>query len=71
MAIEFHQAQATYRPRSCFTSTGHPKRRYPSRQEAMRAAARIEVSQCVEMNAYQCDRCGGWWHIGKRPEWMV
>ena len=70
MAIELYVESATYRPRSCFTESGHPKRRYPTKGEAMRAAARIEESACVEMTVYVCRYCGGI-HIGKRPEWLV
>jgi hypothetical protein len=42
---------------------GNPKVRYPSESEAHRAGFAYRLEHGVDLNAYECEYCGGW-HLG-------
>jgi hypothetical protein len=45
---------------------GQPKTRFPSEQEAQRAAFGYRLEHGVDLAVYSCDICGGW-HLGNSP----
>jgi len=52
------------RPRLAhWKADGTPKTRYPSADEANRAAFQARLDHGVELNVYLCEFCDGW-HLG-------
>jgi hypothetical protein len=46
---------------------GNAKVRYPSETEANKAGFAYRLEHGVDLNAYQCEYCGGW-HLGTSEE---
>jgi hypothetical protein len=54
------QVTAVFKPRECFTASGHHKQTY-SRVEAKRYARLMGPN----VRAYNCPMCD-WWHVGNK-----
>ncbi len=50
--------------RDCLDSSGNPKRRYFSEQEALNVAAYLHTAREISLRVYKCGTCG-YWHLTK------
>jgi hypothetical protein len=46
---------------------GRPKVRFPSEAEAQKAGFSYRLEHGADLNAYQCEFCGGW-HLGQSDD---
>jgi hypothetical protein len=46
---------------------GQSKTRFPSEQDANRAAFGYRLDHGADLAVYECEICGGW-HLGNNPE---
>jgi len=46
---------------------GRPKVRYPSESEAQKAGFSFRLEHGADVNAYECEFCGGW-HLGQSDD---
>ena len=53
--------------RQHWRADGRPKTRFPSRDEANRAALLLRLEEAADLDPYGCEFCGGW-HLGNRRE---
>jgi hypothetical protein len=58
--------QTRRRPRLAhLRADGSAKTRFPSRDDAERAALQARLEHGTELGSYECEMCGGW-HLGSR-----
>lgn len=47
------------------------KERYATKGEAIASAIRSSRRSGLGLRVYRCERCGGGWHLTKKPAWQA